>query len=82
MSQASNQDKNSEIMDVTPEEVVNQMNLYGVKTLIHGHTHRPAKHALKTQQGASIRYVLGDWEKEFWYIKADNKETSLVKQTI
>ena len=34
---------------------------YGVDTLIHGHTHRPAIHALDVDGRACRRIVLGDW---------------------
>ena len=31
----------------------------GCSTLVHGHTHRPAVHALP---GGGVRHVLGDWD--------------------
>jgi len=49
------------IMDVTPEEVARAMQAHGVDTLIHGHTHRPAVHALDLDGQPARRYVLGDW---------------------
>ena len=33
--------------------------------LIHGHTHRPKIH----QEKYGTRYVLGDWEKEYYFLK-------------
>jgi UDP-2,3-diacylglucosamine hydrolase len=49
------------IMDVTPDEVVNAMRRTGVKTLVHGHTHRPAIHSLQVDGQPARRIVLGDW---------------------
>lgn len=72
MSQAGNQNKSSEIMDVTPEEVINEMEKHKVDTLIHGHTHRPAVHQLDVNGQPGSRIVLGDWDKNLWYLKVDN----------
>ena len=33
----------------------------GTSTLLHGHTHRPAIHALEVDGRPCIRIVLGDW---------------------
>ncbi|MGY6563172.1 MAG: UDP-2,3-diacylglucosamine diphosphatase [Halomonadaceae bacterium] len=54
--------KAEDIMDVTPEEVVRTMRDYGVTTLIHGHTHRPAVHELEVGDLPARRIVLGDWQ--------------------
>ncbi len=50
--------KPSEIMDVNPDAVLNCFETSGVDTIIHGHTHRPARH--RYAQGRQ-RIVLGDW---------------------
>lgn len=50
-----------EIMDVNPAAVVAAMRAAGVCTLVHGHTHRPAVHALEVDGRAARRIVLGDW---------------------
>ena len=68
--------KSLEIMDVTPEEVVRIMEQYNVKTLIHGHTHRPAVHPVSLAAGAGKRYVLGDWDQSGWEI--ESSESHLV----
>lgn len=49
------------ITDVAPETVAATMALYGVTRLIHGHTHRPAIHALAVNGQPARRIVLGDW---------------------
>jgi len=76
MSQANNQNKSSEIMDVTPEEVIHEMTKYQVQTLIHGHTHRPKVHEIEVNQQAAKRIVMGDWDKNVWYIKVANKQAA------
>lgn len=67
-SQQSNANKADNIMDVTPEEVVREMEAAGVKQLIHGHTHRPAVHEVPLSTGTGQRWVLGDWDKDGWQI--------------
>ncbi len=49
------------IMDVTPEEVVKALRRAGVRTMVHGHTHRPAIHSLQVDGQPARRIVLGDW---------------------
>lgn len=63
--------KASDIVDVTPEEVQRVMARYGVKTLIHGHTHRPDVHALQVDGQPAKRIVLGDWDKRGWALQVD-----------
>ncbi|CAM3296476.1 UDP-2,3-diacylglucosamine diphosphatase [Halomonas lysinitropha] len=58
----ANSSKAEDIMDVTPSEVESAMAEHGVTTLIHGHTHRPAVHALEVEGRPAKRYVLGDWQ--------------------
>ena len=63
--------KASDIVDVTPEEVQRVMAQYGVQTLIHGHTHRPAVHELQVGGQPARRIVLGDWDKQGWALQID-----------
>lgn len=76
-SQSMNSIKAEEIMDVTPEEVVKEMSKHNTQRLIHGHTHRPARHALSVNQQTAERIVLGDWHKNGWYLCADNNGIKL-----
>ena len=49
------------VTDVAPDEVLATFRRYGVDTMIHGHTHRPAIH----DEGAgNTRIVLGDWYEQ------------------
>ncbi len=50
-----------EIMDVNDRAVRDAMRGAGVRTLIHGHTHRPAVHRFHIDGTAARRIVLGDW---------------------
>ncbi|MBM3116697.1 UDP-2,3-diacylglucosamine diphosphatase [Jeongeupia naejangsanensis] len=56
-STAMNRRKAEAIMDVNPAAIDTAMRKAGVATLIHGHTHRPARHA----ETAGTRWVLPDW---------------------
>ena len=71
MSMATNSDKAEDIMDVTPDEVVRVMEAHDVPRLIHGHTHRPAEHTLKVNIKTAKRIVLGDWDKNLWWLEAN-----------
>jgi UDP-2,3-diacylglucosamine hydrolase len=48
-------------VDVDPATAVQWMHEAGTPTLIHGHTHRPAREALAPDQ---VREVLSDWDLE------------------
>ena len=60
-----------EIMDVTPSEVDRIMANHGVRTLIHGHTHRPMDHQSEGSTRDLRRVVLGDWGENGWRAVAD-----------
>lgn len=74
ISMAQNKGKQQTIMDVTPEEVVEQMAAHGVRQMIHGHTHRPAVHQLEVNGSPAQRIVLGDWDKAIWQVYAAPEE--------
>ena len=59
------------ITDVAPATVAEVMQRYGVDLLIHGHTHRPAIHALTAGERACTRVVLGDWYTQGSVLRAD-----------
>jgi UDP-2,3-diacylglucosamine hydrolase len=50
-----------DIMDVNASAVAQAFRAAGVRTLIHGHTHRPAVHPLEIDGAPARRIVLGDW---------------------
>ncbi len=49
------------IMDVNADAVANAFRQHDVELLIHGHTHRPARHELVVDAQPRTRIVLGDW---------------------
>ncbi|MEO6917765.1 MAG: UDP-2,3-diacylglucosamine diphosphatase [Collimonas sp.] len=61
-SQEGQRQKSMEIMDVNAEAVNALFDATTTDTLIHGHTHRPARHQTSIDGGVRTRYVLPDWE--------------------
>ncbi|WP_342648944.1 UDP-2,3-diacylglucosamine diphosphatase [Pseudomonas sp. REB1044] len=76
-SQTQTRMKNTEIVDVTPEEVPRVMAEHGVRTLVHGHTHRPALHKLLVDGQPARRIVLGDWDRRGWALQVDDQGMQL-----
>jgi len=72
-SRAQTRMKANDIVDVTPQEVVQVMQQHGVQTLVHGHTHRPAVHELQLAAQAAKRIVLGDWDHQGWALQVDEQ---------
>jgi UDP-2,3-diacylglucosamine hydrolase len=81
-SQAMNSLKAEDIMDVSQAEVIRVMENAGVTRLIHGHTHRPARHALEVNEKSAERIVLGDWHDQGWAIVADKDRAELISWTL
>ncbi|WP_339721803.1 UDP-2,3-diacylglucosamine diphosphatase [uncultured Paraglaciecola sp.] len=76
-SQQKQSKLSADIMDVTPEEVLNTMQKFAVKRLIHGHTHRPAIHELVINSQAAQRIVLGDWYEQGSVLKVSKDHIEL-----
>lgn len=58
------------IMDVTPAAVGQAFVEYGVRRMIHGHTHRPAVHVETLRGERCVRRVLSDWREHDGYCLA------------
>jgi UDP-2,3-diacylglucosamine hydrolase len=58
------------ITDVAPAAVDAAFAAHGVDTIIHGHTHRPAVHALDVDGRPRERIVLGDWYEQGSVLRA------------
>jgi UDP-2,3-diacylglucosamine hydrolase len=59
-----------DIMDVNETAVRDAFRDYGVKRMIHGHTHRPAVHKHKLEDGSEAeRIVLSDWYTTGSYLR-------------
>jgi UDP-2,3-diacylglucosamine hydrolase len=52
------------IMDVNPQTVAEFMRRHDARTLIHGHTHRPADHRLTVDGQETMRRVLAEWHPD------------------
>jgi len=77
-SRSANASKAEDIMDVNADAVSAALSEHGVSQLIHGHTHRPASHALTLPNGKrGKRHVLGDWDEKGWCIIADSEGFTL-----
>lgn len=61
-SKDANKEKSNEIMDVNADAIAALYDSTGTQVLIHGHTHRPALHAVPANGQTRLRYVLPDWE--------------------
>lgn len=72
-SRAQTRMKANDIVDVTPDEVPRIMQEFKVRTLVHGHTHRPAIHKLQIGDQAAKRIVLGDWDRQGWALQVDEQ---------
>lgn len=54
--------KAESIMDVSPKAVAELFEKTGASVIIHGHTHRPARHEHVIHARTCHRYVLSDWD--------------------
>ncbi len=70
-STAAKQIKDSAIMDVNDEAVAALLREYHYPRLIHGHTHRPARHVHIVDSHACERWVLGDWDQQGSALRVD-----------
>jgi UDP-2,3-diacylglucosamine hydrolase len=71
-SERHKQGTSAEIMDVAQAAVEQVLREHGYPRLIHGHTHRPARH-LHTVDGHSCeRWVLNDWYERGGYLYCDS----------
>ena len=59
------------ITDVNADAVAATLRRFGVCRLVHGHTHRPAIHALDLAGQRAQRIVLGDWYEQGSVLRMD-----------
>jgi UDP-2,3-diacylglucosamine hydrolase len=67
-SEQQKQIKAAEIMDVNLEAVANTFRRFDYPRLIHGHTHRPARHVHTVDGETCERWVLPDWYEAGGYL--------------
>ena len=65
------------ITDVAPATVEAALRTFGIDMLVHGHTHRPAVHALAVDGRACQRIVLGDWYDQGSVLRIDDAGQTL-----
>lgn len=70
--------KPAEIMDVNADAVRDAFRRHGVRRLIHGHTHRPARHEVEVDGARCERWVLPDWYGRGGYLALDDVGPRLV----
>jgi len=68
--------KPADIMDVNADTIVRYLDRYRVKHLIHGHTHRPARHEHQLSDGTvATRLVLPEWHEDHATVWMDDGKT-------
>lgn len=70
--------KPAEIMDVNADAVRDAFRRHRVRRLIHGHTHRPARHDVEVDGARCERWVLPDWYGPGGYLALDDVGPRLV----
>ena len=71
--------KPAEIMDVNDAAVAEAMRAHAVTRLVHGHTHRPGRHALTIEGRPAERWVLPDWYGRGGYLEIGRGAPKLVR---
>ena len=70
--------KATAIMDVNAEAVSRQFAESGALRMIHGHTHRPARHDYAMLGRQACRWVLPAWEDSPGYLRVDADGAALI----
>lgn len=70
-SQEAQRGKTYEIMDVNAAAIAELFEKSGTTTMIHGHTHRPARHVQVHGEDTRVRYVLSDWDLDHGQARGD-----------
>ncbi len=78
-SEETKTNKTPAIMDVNPEAVNRALRQSGCRRLIHGHTHRPARHSLEIDGHTAERWVLPAWYEGAGWLQCDSTGCQLVK---
>ena len=68
-SREANARKRPEIMDVNQDAVAQLLRTNDYPVLIHGHTHRPARHEHFVDGRTCERWVLADWQGQARYLE-------------
>ncbi len=76
-SESAKSAKSADIMDVNTAAVAYSLRAHGVCRLIHGHTHRPARHDHAIDGQTCERWVLPDWYARWGYVVCDAQGCTL-----
>ena len=76
-SESEKAGKSMQIMDVNADAVRAVLADTGATRMIHGHTHRPARHDYVMSGGARQRWVLPAWDQHAGYLRVDGNGTEL-----
>jgi UDP-2,3-diacylglucosamine hydrolase len=79
LSEAEKKTKAEYIMDVAPAAVDQVLRDSGSTRLIHGHTHRPARHAHVVDGRSCERWVLSDWYDHGDYLSVSTQGCTPVR---
>jgi UDP-2,3-diacylglucosamine hydrolase len=71
-SENEKQNKAMDIMDVNCDAVNGLLRQHRYPRLIHGHTHRPARHLHHVDGHTCERWVLGDWDRKANALRCDD----------
>lgn len=78
-SEAAKVGKREAIMDVAPEAVEAAFRASGCDVMIHGHTHRPARHVHRVDGRERVRWVLPDWYDGGGYLAVESAGIEAVR---
>lgn len=70
--------KSAQIMDADSDAVEDCLRSTRCDRMIHGHTHRPARHAHRVDGRSCERWVLPDWYETGGYLRCDDSGCRLV----
>jgi UDP-2,3-diacylglucosamine hydrolase len=72
-SHAATARKPESILDVNSGAIDAAFRRFGIPRMIHGHTHRPARHTSVLDGIARERIVLSDWDDRGHYLEVDER---------
>lgn len=79
LSEDEKDTKQMAIMDVTPQAVEDAFRRHGCTRMIHGHTHRPARHEHRVDGRVCERWVLSDWYRNGQYLRVTRERWTSVE---
>jgi UDP-2,3-diacylglucosamine hydrolase len=81
-SESAKAAKAAEIMDVNADAVARVLRDHRARRLIHGHTHRPARHLHHVDGQDCERWVVPDWYARWGYVVCDRGGCALTVEVL